>query len=110
MKKTLSVIFPLTLLAMLAGSVQLAHAEEKSLSLPLSKPGEPVSIDIEVYRGSITFVGYKGDSIGISAKTSVFSGKDKDLTKCRPKINNMNSPRSNKGLKSVKKTIDEIRN
>jgi len=98
MKKTLSVIF----LAMLTGSIQLANAAEKSFNLALSKPGEPVSIDIEVYRGSITLVGYKGDVIEITAKTSFFSGKDKDLKKVKGKINSDNKARSSKGLKSIK--------
>jgi len=102
MKNKLSAIFPLTLIAMLAGSVPFANAAEKSYSLPLSKPGEPVSIDIEVYRGSVTLVGYKGDSIEISAKSSVFSGKDKDLKKVQNKINKNNAARSTDGLKSVK--------
>jgi len=101
MKNKLSAIFPLTLIAMLAGSVPFANAAEKSYSLPLSKPGEPVSIDIEVYRGSVTLVGYKGDSIEISAKSSVFSGKDKDLKKVQNKINKNNAARSTDGLKSV---------
>lgn len=103
MKKTLSVLLPLTLAAMLAGSIQLANAAEKKYSLPLSNPGEPVSIDIEVYRGSITIVGYKGDTIEISAKTSTFLGKDKGLKKMKPPINKNNSKRSTEGLKSVKR-------
>ncbi|PKG84975.1 hypothetical protein CXF85_05020 [Colwellia sp. 75C3] len=99
----LSVTLPLTLIAMLAGSIQLANAAEKTYSLPLSKPGEPVSIEVEVYRGSVTLVGYKGDTIEISATTSVFSGKDDDLKKVKaPKNSNNNPARSNKGLKSVK--------
>jgi len=98
MKKTLSS----TLVALLIGGMQVANAAEKSYSLPLSKPGEPVSIDIEVYRGSITLVGYKGDTIEISAKSSTFSGKDKDLKKVKNKMNKNNSSRSTKGLKSVK--------
>jgi hypothetical protein len=98
MKNTLSLVF----LAMLTGSMQVANAAEKSYSLSLSKPGEPVSIDIEVYRGSITLVGYKGDTIEISAKTSVFAGKDKDLKKVKAKINQSTSSRSTEGLKSVK--------
>ena len=98
MKKTLSVLF----LAMLAGSIQLANAAEKSYSLPLSKPGEPVSIEVEVYRGSITLVGYKGDTIEISSKTSDFLGEDNNLKKVKPPINNSNSSRSTEGLKSVK--------
>lgn len=102
MKKTLSVTLPLTVAAMLAASIQVASAAEKSYSLPLSKPGEPVSIDIEVYRGSITLVGYKGDTIEISAKTSTFSGKDKDLKKVKSKMNKSSSSRSTKGLKSIK--------
>ncbi len=102
MKNKLSAIFPLTLIAMLAGSVPFANAAEKSYSLPLSKPGEPVSIEIEVYRGSVTLVGYKGDNIEISAKSSVFSGKDKDLKKVQNKINQNNAARSTDGLKSVK--------
>lgn len=97
MNKTL-----LTFLAMLAGSMQVASAEEQNYSLPLSKPGEPVSIDIEVYRGSITLVGYKGDTIEISAKTSVFTGKDKDLKKVKDKINKNTATRSTEGLKSFK--------
>jgi len=103
MKNKLSVILPLTLVAMLTGSMQVANAAEKNYSLPLSKPGEPVSIEVEVYRGSITIVGYKGDTIEISAKTSVFAGKDKDLKKVRAKLNKNNSSRSTEGLKSVKK-------
>lgn len=87
---------------MLAGNMQVANAAEKSYSLPLSKPGEPVSIDVEVYRGSVTLVGYKGDTIEISAKTSTFAGKDKDLKKVKAKINQKNSLRSSEGLKSVK--------
>ncbi|MEW6998230.1 hypothetical protein AADZ86_11040 [Colwelliaceae bacterium BS250] len=98
MKKTLSVLF----LAMLAGSIQLANAAEKSYSLPLSKPGEPVSIEVEVYRGSITLVGYKGDTIEISSKTSDFLGEDNNLKKVKPPINQSNSSRSTEGLKSVK--------
>ncbi len=102
MKKKLPVILSLTLVAMLAGSSQLVNAAEKSYSLPLSKPGEPVSIDIEVHRGSITLVGYKGDTIEISVKTSTFSGKNKGLKKMKPAINNNSAPRSTEGLKSVK--------
>ncbi|MCJ8318272.1 MAG: hypothetical protein MJK12_01475 [Colwellia sp.] len=98
MKKALT----LSIVALLAGSMQVASAAEKNYSLPLSKPGEPVSIEIEVYRGSITVVGYKGDTIEISAKTSTFSGKDKDLKKVKHKMNKNNSSRSTKGLKSVK--------
>ncbi|WP_019029490.1 hypothetical protein [Colwellia piezophila] len=102
--KKLSTTLSFVLVAMLAGSIQLASAAEKNYSLALSKPGEPVSIDIEVYRGSITLVGYKGDTIEISAKTSVFSGKDNDkgLKKVKGQINNNNPARSSKGLKSVK--------
>ncbi len=102
MKKTLSVTLPLTLVAMLAGSIQLANAAEKGYSLPLSNPGEPVSIDLEVYRGSITLIGYKGDTIEITAKTSIFSGKDNDLKRVKNGMNKNNSSRSTKGLKSVK--------
>jgi len=100
MKNTL--ILPLTLVTMLAAGMQTTNAAEKSYNLPLSKPGEPVSIDIEVYRGSITLIGYQGDTIEISAKTSTFSGKDKDLKKVKDKINKNHSLRSTKGLKSVK--------
>ncbi|NQZ89995.1 MAG: hypothetical protein HRT54_20695 [Colwellia sp.] len=100
--KKLSLTLSLTFAAMLTGSMQLANAAEKSYSLALSKPGEPVSIDIEIYRGSITLVGYKGDTIEISAKTSIYSGKDKDLKKVTAKINPNTSTRSTKGLKSVK--------
>jgi len=100
MKNTLLSTLPLTLVAMLASNIQIANAADKSYNLPLSKPGEPVSIEVEVYRGSITLVGYKGDTIEITAKTSTFTGKDKDLKKVKAKINN--SPRSTKGLKSVK--------
>jgi len=100
MKNTLLSTLPLTLVAMLASNIQVANAADKSYNLPLSKPGEPVSIEVEVYRGSITLVGYKGDTIEITAKTSTFTGKDKDLKKVKAKINN--SPRSSKGLKSVK--------
>ncbi len=96
--KKLSVLF----LSMLAGSIQLASAAEKSYSLPLSNPGEPVSIEIEVYRGSVTLIGYKGDTIEISAKTSAFSDKDKGLKKVKDTINKNTSVRSTKGLKSVK--------
>ncbi|NQZ21793.1 MAG: hypothetical protein HRT53_06995 [Colwellia sp.] len=102
MKKKLSVILPLTLVAMLAGGIEVANAAEKSYSLVLSKPGEPVSIDIEVYRGSITLVGYPGDTIEISAKTSNFLAKDKDLKKVKARKNPNNSQRSTEGLKSVK--------
>jgi hypothetical protein len=101
MKKS-SLTLSLTLVAMLIGSMQVVNAAEKSYSLALSKPGEPVSIDIEVYRGSITLIGYKGDTIEISAKTSTFSGKDKDLKKVKAKINPNTSSRSTVGLKSVK--------
>jgi len=93
----LSVLF----LSMLAGSIQFANAAEKSYSLPLSNPGEPVSIDVEVYRGSVTLIGYKGDTIEISATTSAFTGKDKDLKKVKGPINK-NPARSNEGLKSIK--------
>ncbi|NQZ83627.1 MAG: hypothetical protein HRT52_21725 [Colwellia sp.] len=102
MKKTLSITLPLAFVAMLAGSIQLANAAEKSYSLPLSNPGDPVSIDLEVYRGSITLIGYKGDSIEISAKTSTFSGKDNDLKRVKNGMNKNKSSRSTKGLKSVK--------
>ena len=88
MKKS-SIALSLTLVAMLAGSVQLANAAEKNYSLHLSNPGEPVSIDIEVYRGSITLIGYKGDTIEISAKTSEYSGKDKGLKKVKNTKNNL---------------------
>jgi hypothetical protein len=101
MKKS-SLSLSLTLIAMLATSAQVANATEKNFSLPLSKPGEPVSIDVEVYRGSVTLVGYKGDTIEISAKTSVFSGKDKDLRKVKGKMNKNSVSRSTEGLKSVK--------
>jgi hypothetical protein len=87
---------------MLASSMQVASAAEKNYSLSLSKPGEPVSIDVEVYRGSVTLIGYKGDTIEISAKTSPFTGKDKDLKKVKKSINQETSTRSTKGLKSVK--------
>jgi len=100
MKKSLTL--PLTFIAMLTSSIQATNAADKSYSLPLSKPGAPVSIDIEVYRGSVTLVGYKGDTIEISAKTSTFLGKDKDLKKVKAKINNGSTSRSTKGLKSVK--------
>jgi len=102
--KKLSTTLSLTLVAMLASSIQLASAAEKNYSLALSKPGEPVSIDVEVYRGSITLMGYKGNTIEISAKTSVYSGKDndKDLKKVKGPINKNNPARSSKGLKSVK--------
>ena len=100
MKKSLSL--SLLFLAMLTGSMQVANAAEKNFSLPLSKPGEPVSIELEVYRGSITLVGYKGDTIEISATTSVYAGKDKDLKKVKAKINPNTSKRSTEGLKSVK--------
>ena len=100
--KKLSTTLSLTIIAMLAGSIQLASAAEKNYSLALSKPGEPVSIEVEVYRGSVTLVGYKGDTIEINAKSSVFTGNDKDLKKVKAKINNNNPARSNKGLKSVK--------
>jgi hypothetical protein len=101
--KKLSTSLSLTIIAMLAGSFQFANAAEKNYSLALSKPGEPVSIEIEVYRGSVTLVGYKGDTIEINAKTSVFSGKDDDLKKVKSPINSTNDQaRSNKGLKSVK--------
>jgi len=98
MKKT----FTLTLVAMLFGSIQSARAAEQSYNLSLSNAGEPVSIDLEVYRGSVTLIGYKGDTIEISAKTSIFSGKDNDLKKVNNGINKKNSSRSTKGLKSVK--------
>jgi len=101
MKKS-SVALSLTLVAMLAGNIQLANAAEKNYSLHLSNPGEPVSIDIEVYRGSITLIGYKGDTIEISAKASDFSGKDENLKKVKEIINKNTSLRSSKGLKSVK--------
>ncbi len=101
--KKLSTTLSLVLVAMLAGSFQIVNAAEKNYSLALSRPGEPVSIEIEVYRGSVTLVGYKGDTIEINAKTSVFSGNDKDLKKVKaPKNNNNNPARSNKGLKSIK--------
>jgi len=99
-KLSLSLLF----LAILTGNTQVASAAEKNFSLPLSKPGEPVSIDVEIYRGSITVVGYKGDTIEISAKSSVYSGKDKDLKKVRSQMNKNNSSRSTKGLKSVKRS------
>jgi len=99
-KLSLSLLF----LAILTGNTQVASAAEKSFSLPLSKPGEPVSIDVEIYRGSITVVGYKGDTIEISAKSSVYSGKDKDLKRVKAKMNKNNSSRSTKGLKSVKRS------
>jgi len=101
MKNTLLLTMPLTLVAMLASGMQTANAADKNYSLPLSNPGEPVSIEVEVYRGSVTLIGYKGDTIEISAKTSTFTGKDKDLKKVKDKINS--SPRSTKGLKSVKR-------
>lgn len=103
--KKLSTTLSLVLVAMLAGSFQIVNAAENNYSLALSKPGEPVSIEIEVYRGSVTLLGYKGDTIEISAKTSVYSGKDNDkhLKKVKaPKNSTNNQARSNKGLKSVK--------
>jgi len=103
MKNTLSAILPLAFVAMFAGSSQTANATEKSYSLVLTKPGEPVSIDIEVYRGSITLVGYQGDTIEISAKTSNFIAKEKDLEKVKATKNPNNSKRSSEGLKSVKR-------
>ena len=98
MKRTLS----LTILAMLASSFQIVNAMEKSYSLPLSKPGEPVSIEVEIYRGSVTIIGYKGDSIEISAKTSTVANKDADLERVNHNNNQKKSMRSSKGLKSVK--------
>jgi len=70
--KKLSTTLSLVLVAMLSSSFQIVNAAEKNYSLALSKPGEPVSIEIEVYRGSVTLLGYKGDTIEITAKTSVF--------------------------------------
>jgi len=102
MKKTSSLTLPLTVVAMLTGSMQAANAADKSYSLALSNPGKPVSIDVEVYRGSITLVGYKGDTIEIMAKTSTFTGNDKDLKKIKNKMDKNTAPRSTKGLKSVK--------
>jgi len=98
MKKTLSALF----LAMVASNFQLANAAEKSYNLPLSNPGEPVSIELEVYRGSISVVGYQGDTVEISAKTSTFSGQDKDLKRVKRKLGEHSVARSTEGLKSVK--------
>jgi len=101
--KKLSTTLSLVLVAMLSSSFQIVNAAEKNYSLALSKPGEPVSIEIEVYRGSVTLLGYKGDTIEITAKTSVFSGKNDVLKKVKaPKNSTNDQARSNKGLKSVK--------
>ncbi len=60
--------FNLALLSLtLSTLMQSAYAIEKTYSLPLSNPGEPVSLEIEVHTGAIYIEGFDGESIEVSA-------------------------------------------
>lgn len=60
--------FNLALLGLtLSTLTQSAYAIEKTYSLPLSNPGEPVSLEIEVHTGAIYIEGFDGESIEVSA-------------------------------------------
>lgn len=80
-----------------------ALAGEQTHSLPLSKPGQPVSVEIEVVNGNITVIGYEGDTIEISA-TTTNNKNDKnshELKKIHKANRNRSPARSSQGLKSI---------
>ena len=87
------------------------YAADKHYSLPLSKPGEPVSVEVQIHRGNVVIQGYKGDTIEITAnniqpKGVIDTGKKSKLAKkIRKKLNSVTPPRSVEGLKPVKNSM-----
>lgn len=79
----------------------------KQHSLNLSKPGEPVNLEVEVRYGSITIEGYNGKTVEIQATfkdldaetLKKYRNRDYDWDK-----ENRSAPRSADGLKRVKNT------
>lgn len=87
-----------------------AQAADKNYSLTLTDPSKPAQVDIELRNGSVTIIGYEGNTIEISATTS--PSKHDAQTKLEKKIKRKiiqgmtrgkePTVRSVKGLKPIK--------
>lgn len=104
-----------TVLLLSATPLLAAHANDtKTYNLALSYPGKPVEIDVEVYRGSITVEGYKGDTIEITANFSEISKVDKDEDDrderrySRSNNKKKTTSRSTQGLKKLSNNIPHL--
>jgi hypothetical protein len=111
MKNLKIVLFSLLMPALL----QPAFGAEKNYSLALSKPGEPVSLEIEVHTGAIYIEGYDGETVEVSAKVEDIT--DHHNSKMEKKISgkldqhyakNKSKARSSEGLKSVKNNMMQL--
>ena len=99
--------FKLFVLIALTSATLYANPVVKTHSLNLSKPGEPVNLEVEVRYGSITIEGYKGKTVEVQA---TFQDLDAETMKKFRNRNydwdkeNRSAPRSSDGLKRVKNT------
>ncbi|MCJ8272667.1 MAG: hypothetical protein MJK04_25125, partial [Psychrosphaera sp.] len=64
--------------ALLSLMLSTSVVSAKDYSLKLSDPAKPASVEISVMKGSITVIGYDGDSIEISSNTESMSNVDTD--------------------------------
>jgi len=92
----------------------IVDATERNYSLALTKPDQPAIIDIELYRGSVSVIGYEGKTVEISANLSpIVDDKESEFQKkIQKKIKNkvknnldhhqLSTHRSTEGLKLVK--------
>lgn len=96
---------------MLPALIQSAYALERTYSLPLSKPGEPATLNAEIHTGAIFIEGYDGTEVKVSAKIEEFT--DTDAHKPHRQHDNYrrvnkSKPRSAEGLKSVKNNMMQL--
>jgi hypothetical protein len=88
-----------------------AYAIDKSYSLSLSNPGEPVSVEIEVHTGAIYIEGYDGDTIEVSAKMEALETSEGEKAARDTKghtSDRKKTLRSTEGLKSVKNNMMQL--
>lgn len=103
-----------TLLLSLLSPLAIADSANKSYSIELSKPNEPMVLAVEMFNGSITVEGYNGKTVEISAAFSDLSGDElSQVQKEQGRRHHGNESdtrrkRSIKGLKPIKNSMMQL--
>ncbi len=66
-------------LAMLENA-EMYHAEDREIVLPLSRPGEPGRLNVNIMRGSVEISGYDGDDVVVRYEIHSAPGRDRQET------------------------------
>lgn len=93
-----------SLVAALALTCMPSVGKEKEYQVDLSKPGEPVNLNVDVYYGSVNVQGYDGEEVIVMVNARADLPKESDVKEKHQQYTRQqqkNPPRSSEGLRKI---------